>query len=184
MRILIVLFIGIVLSFQVLNAEEVILIHNTDGGYLSYNVDDISRVDFNEDVSMVVHHLGQQTEYPLDEISKITYNPDAAPERVAEPSQIESIPETFILHDAYPNPFNPSTTISYQLEDAGMISLAVFDINGRLIKSLVSGKQSGGAYTVEWKGNDNSGQMVSAGLYFYRLSVDNGSQTRKMLLLK
>ncbi|MCF7810325.1 T9SS type A sorting domain-containing protein [bacterium] len=184
MRFLIILFTGIVLSFPALNAEEVILIHDTEGGYVSYNIEDVSLIDFSDNDGLVVHHLDQETEYPLDEISKITYNPDAPPEHVAEPTNFESIPETFILHDAYPNPFNPSTTISYQLEDAGMVSLTVFDINGRLIKSLVSERQTSGAYTVEWKGNNNSGQTVTAGLYFYHLSVDNGSQTRKMLLLK
>jgi hypothetical protein len=173
-----------VLSFPALNAEEVILIHDTDGGYVSYNIEDISKLGFSENDGMVVHHLGQQTEYPLGEISKITYNPDPAPERVVEPTYNESLPETFILHNACPNPFNSSTTISYQLEDAGMVSLAVFDVNGRLIKPLVSEKQTAGCYTVEWKGKDNSGQTVTAGLYFYRLSVDEVSQTRKMLALK
>ncbi len=182
MKNLIVIFIGVLLSFPALNAEEVILIHDTDGGFESHNIDDISKIDFSENDTMIVHHLDQQTEYPLDEVSKITYDPDL--NWINEPAETITQPETFILYQAYPNPFNPSTTISYQLRAAGMVKLAVIDINGRIVKSLVSGRQTGGSYSFEWQGDNRSGQSVAAGIYFCSLSVDNVSQSRKMLLLK
>ena len=182
MRILIILFIGIALSFPALNAEEVILIHDTDGGYVSYNIEDISKLDFSENDDMIVHHLDRQTEYALDEVAKITYNPDW--NSVHESAETIVPPATFILHQAYPNPFNPSTNISYQLRADGIVKLAVTDVNGRIVKSLVSARQISGLYSYEWQGKNNSGQSVAAGLYFYRLSVDDVSQTRKMLLIK
>ncbi len=182
MKMLLLLLGSSLLLVPFLNAEEVIVIHDTEGGYVSYNIEDISKLDFSENDGMIVHHLDQQTEYALDEVAKITYNPDW--NSVHESAETIVPPATFILHQAYPNPFNPSTNISYQLRADGIVKLAVTDVNGRIVKSLVSARQISGLYSYEWQGKNNSGQSVAAGLYFYRLSVDDVSQTRKMLLIK
>ena len=97
-------------------------------------------------------------------------------------------PTSFELTQNYPNPFNPSTTIKYNVEQNGLVNLNVYDIMGRLVKTLVNdqyrvaGNTSG--YSVLWNGLDNNGQQVSAGLYIYRLQSGSLSTTNKMILLK
>jgi hypothetical protein len=94
----------------------------------------------------------------------------------------------FKLTQNYPNPFNPTTTIQYNVADEGLVSLQVYDITGRLVKTLVDnqfrnpGNEAG--YSVVWNGLDDRGQKVSAGLYIYRLQSGTMSMTNKMILLK
>jgi hypothetical protein len=84
-----------------------------------------------------------------------------------------------------PNPFNPLTRISFSVpEDAGSTRLDVFDISGRLVKTLVYGDGITGRLDTTWDGTDSYGRRVSSGTYFYRLSVDDATVTRKMILLK
>jgi hypothetical protein len=83
-----------------------------------------------------------------------------------------------------PNPFNPSTTISYHLPTAGEVSLVVYNVMGQEVKTLVDSYQAAGQHSVEWQGENGFGQRVSSGMYFYRLQVGNVSITRKMMLLK
>ena len=96
-------------------------------------------------------------------------------------------PTNVSLSQNYPNPFNPSTTISYNVEQSGHVSLNVYDVMGRLVKTLVSEyKQAGNTsgYQVVWDGIDNSGQQVSAGLYIYSLQTEVITMTEKMVLMK
>lgn len=96
----------------------------------------------------------------------------------------------FVLHQNYPNPFNPETAISYQLSAISNIELAVYNLLGQKIKTLVSETQQSGAHRVIWDGRDESGERVSSGVYLYRLravpKVQEGGfvQTLKMVLLK
>lgn len=102
--------------------------------------------------------------------------------------QGSALPKAFALGQNSPNPFNPSTTISYQIpEDAGAgarFSLNVYDIRGSLIKILADGFKAPGTYKAFWDGTNNHGQQVSSGVYFYRFSSDKYTSTRKMILLK
>lgn len=84
-----------------------------------------------------------------------------------------------------PNPFNPSTTISFELAAAARATLDVFDVNGRFIRRLVDARLASGTHQAPWDGADEHGRPVASGVYFYRLSVDGGVvATRKMALLK
>jgi hypothetical protein len=85
----------------------------------------------------------------------------------------------------YPNPFNPSTTLSFSLsEPTQTVSLEIYNLKGQLIKSLVSADLPAGRHTASWNGIDNNGQAVSSGIYFSRLHTPTFTQTRKMLLSK
>ena len=98
-----------------------------------------------------------------------------------------ALPKAFALAQNYPNPFNPSTTINYQIpEDAGNVSftLNVYDIRGRLVKTLAKGMKGSGFYSAFWDGSDSNGRQVSSGVYFYRFTSSKYSATRKMILLK
>ena len=97
------------------------------------------------------------------------------------PSQL---PEQFALHHNYPNPFNPSTTINYDLPENSYVRLTIYDITGKRIRTLVNQSQTSGNRTVVWDGRDNFGRTVSGGVYLYSIEAGSFRQTRKMLLLK
>jgi hypothetical protein len=89
-----------------------------------------------------------------------------------------------ILGPNYPNPFNPSTTIQYQLNSAAEVRLAVYNLKGQLVKTLVNGYESSGSHLVVWDGLDDRGLAAASGVYFYRLNAGGCLRTGKMLLLK
>lgn len=91
----------------------------------------------------------------------------------------------FRLEQNYPNPFNPSTMIKFSVPEFAKISLRIYDILGREVKTLVNGDlKTPGAYSVEWNGTDNYGSKVSSGIYFYSLESGSIKVTRKMMMLK
>ena len=94
------------------------------------------------------------------------------------------VPTSFMLYQNHPNPFNPTTTISYSLPEQSMVKLTVFDIQGREIRELQDAFKPAGHYKVQWNGLDQSDSPVSTGVYFCRLSAGSYSQTIKMVLLR
>ncbi len=95
------------------------------------------------------------------------------------------LPTRFAVGQNHPNPFNPSTTINFAVpENAGQVTLAIFDVSGRLVRTLESGSLGAGTYTREWDGRDDMGRAVSSGTYFYRLAGNEFSEARKMILLQ
>ena len=95
-----------------------------------------------------------------------------------------SIPGEFALHPNFPNPFNPTTMIAYDLPDASDVQLDIYDLMGRNINRVVNQYQSAGRHFVTWNANDFLGNQVSAGVYLYRLQAGNIIFTRKMVLMK
>ena len=93
------------------------------------------------------------------------------------------LPERFELGANYPNPFNPSTIIPYQLPSPTRVRLEVFNLLGQRVATLVDGEQPAGFHTAAWAATDASGQAVGAGVYLYRLSGDGAKITRRMLLI-
>ena len=88
------------------------------------------------------------------------------------------IPEEFHLYQNYPNPFNPATVIKYRINEDSFVQVKVYDILGRLVKTLVSIMQAAGEYSIEFNAED-----LSAGVYFYTFSANDFYQTKKMILL-
>jgi hypothetical protein len=95
-----------------------------------------------------------------------------------------SAPYAFNLSRNYPNPFNPSTTLSYQLPNTTNVSIAVYDLLGKEIQTLENGKKAAGSYKVTWDGTDNTGRQVSSGVYFCKMVTPEFSTIQKMMLLK
>ena len=93
-------------------------------------------------------------------------------------------PTDFQVGNAYPNPFNPSTTISYYLPYAASIKLVIHDIVGNVITNLVTEYEAQGYKLVQWNATNNEGQSVSAGVYFYSIEAGDFRQTKKIILLK
>jgi hypothetical protein len=88
------------------------------------------------------------------------------------------------LDRVYPNPFNPSIHLTYSLPADGRVRLHVFDVNGRLVRRLVSGEKQAGTHTAFWNAIDEKGAHVPSGVYFVKFQFGNASQTRKIVLLK
>jgi hypothetical protein len=105
-------------------------------------------------------------------------------EAVDVEDETADLPESFSLLQNYPNPFNASTTISYQLDDQSSVALAIYDLSGRKVNQLVNEIQPAGNHQVIWDGQDMDGQVVSTGVYFYRLEAEGQTSTKRMVLLK
>ena len=93
-------------------------------------------------------------------------------------------PTHFELGDNYPNPFNPSTSIDFTVPKEMFISIIIYDVNGRHIKTMINGILGGGHNSVIWDGSDRNGKRVSSGVYFYELRSENNTIAKKMILLK
>jgi hypothetical protein len=93
-------------------------------------------------------------------------------------------PSTTALHQNFPNPFNPTTTIAFALSEDTDVSLLVYDVGGAVVRRLVSSNLPAGNYTSSWDGTDDAGHRVASGIYFYRLTAGDFKSTRKMVLLK
>jgi len=97
---------------------------------------------------------------------------------------LDLTPEVFALHQNYPNPFNPTTQIKYDLPEDAMVSITIYDVMGRSIKSLVNTTQSAGYCSIQWDATNNYGESVSAGMYIYTIQTGDFRATKKMVLLK
>lgn len=102
----------------------------------------------------------------------------------SSPLQPQSAPKIFTLSSNYPNPFNPTTIIKYQIPEAAHVRLEIFNILGQKIKTLVNQKQRSDFYKIEWDGRNDSGKPVGSGLYFYHIEAESFKATKKMLLLR
>jgi hypothetical protein len=96
----------------------------------------------------------------------------------------DGIPDRFALHPAYPNPFNPETTIRYDVQNNSHILLTVHDLLGRTIATLLDGPRDAGSYTISWSGRDDSGASVPSGVYFVRMNTGSFTATQKLMLIR
>jgi flagellar hook assembly protein FlgD len=104
---------------------------------------------------------------------------------VAIEDQRVVIPSDYILEQNYPNPFNPETTIRFTLPLDKNVSVRVFDVSGRLVKTLVDNQlYTQGTYEVTWNGTSQDGTAVASGTYLYSLEYGNFRQSKTMILLK
>ena len=110
---------------------------------------------------------------------------------IDDPNYESTLPEKYWLYHNYPNPFNPATTISYDLKAWSRITLDVFDILGRNIMTLENGLKAPGRHHVQWFGKDTRGSQMSSGVYFYHLKVQDHitgketyTHTEKMMIVK
>ena len=99
----------------------------------------------------------------------------------AENSSI--IPTEFTIGN-YPNPFNPATTIRYDLPESGKVKIQIYDIMGSLVEELVNSKQSAGSHSVVWNGRNSHGVQTASGIYMYRVQFNEQIKTSKMILMK
>jgi hypothetical protein len=101
---------------------------------------------------------------------------------VDEPA--DNLPGEFVLYSPYPNPFNPTTTLQYDLPEDAQVKIMIYDLMGHEVRTLVNTHQISGFKSVVWNATNNTGQPVSAGLYLYTIEAGDFRQTKKMVLLK
>ena len=94
------------------------------------------------------------------------------------------LPDVYALHQNYPNPFNPFTTLRYDLPENAMVNITIYDMMGRVVKTMVNSEQEAGFKSIQWDGTNHAGATVSAGLYLYTIQAGSFHQTKKMILLK
>jgi len=95
-----------------------------------------------------------------------------------------TVPSQVILYQNVPNPFNPKTTIQYDIAQAGEVSLTIYDIAGRLVRQWTLSNQPAGSYHLIWDGTNSQGQAMSSGLYIYRLETPHHARSKTMMLLR
>ena len=95
-----------------------------------------------------------------------------------------STPEQFVLYPNYPNPFNPFTTIRYDLSKESFVDITIYDMLGNVVHNLVNANEFSGYKSIQWNAINNQGEPVSAGIYLCKIQAGDFRQTRKMILLK
>jgi hypothetical protein len=105
-------------------------------------------------------------------------------EQLSKDGNYKNMPSAFLLHDNYPNPFNPETNLEYDLARKALVNITIYDMLGNQVTNLISEVQSSGKKTIQWDATNNKGHTVSAGVYLYRVQADDFIQTKKMILIK
>ncbi len=98
--------------------------------------------------------------------------------------RLDAVPEDFSLAQNVPNPFNPATTISYEVPESGSVKLVVYNLLGQQVRTLVNDNIEAGFHTIVWDGADEFGRQVASGIYIYRMNSGDFKATKRMMFLK
>jgi hypothetical protein len=124
---------------------------------------------------------GRSVVIPVRDIQKLTF---AGGLSAVGNERLATVVRTFAILQNYPNPFNPSTTIEYELPAAGNVEIRIFNVNGQLVRTLVSDHRSPGRHAALWDGTNAFGVTVASGLYVYQVTYGHAILSKKMLLVK
>ena len=123
---------------------------------------------------------GGSISIPVRDIQKLTFSGITA----VGSEKWAIVMKTFTLLQNFPNPFNPSTTITFTIPEPGNVEVRIFNITGQLVKTLESTFRTSGTHVLVWDGRNDGGQAVASGAYLYQVDFDNSMLTQKMLLVK
>ncbi len=121
---------------------------------------------------------------PVNTSSPICCTTTAGAAAILPEPEPEKAPTATDLVAIVPNPFNPSTTIHYDVAAQGNVAIAIYDVSGRFVRELVNRSESAGSHSITWEGADSRGAPVASGIYFVKLSAGSVNRTMKMVLLK
>ena len=124
---------------------------------------------------------GTTQKIPIDEIKKLTFSNVVS---VEQSKLISQTLKSFTLLQNYPNPFNTSTTIEYQIPEAGNVKVSIFNIRGEVVKIIENGFKKKGNYKLSWNSQNHNGSLVASGIYFVQVKHDDKILTKKIMLLK
>lgn len=152
------------------------------GGDLGDKTDPLDEVRFTHlqlgDLAIEVHRQGAAMQVAVSQAGMLGADvPTAVLAGLASPAAFQLLPN-------YPNPFNPETTLRYQLPEAVQVQLRIYSALGQVVRTLVDGPQPAGVQQVAWDGRDEGGQEAASGIYLYRLEAGDRIQTRQMLLAR
>jgi photosystem II stability/assembly factor-like uncharacterized protein len=130
-----------------------------------------------------ISFIDEKRGFAVGEAGTILYTSNGGTTRIDEHDP--NTPVDFALEQNYPNPFNPSTAISYKLSAFSNVTLKIFDVLGREVKTLIDNeRQLVGRHSLLWDGTNRRGGRVGSGIYYYRLTTDKGTQTKKAVCLR
>jgi flagellar hook assembly protein FlgD len=147
---------------------------NQDG---QYNIAFLAAQDYTMKATKIHYQSVEDTVNPADEdVVDVTLN-----EMTVENDDVNSVVS---MLSNYPNPFNPTTTISYTIPANGKANLVIYNVRGQKVKTLVNEQQNAGSYTVQWDGKDKSDNDVASGVYMMKLTTSKSTQMKKIMLMK
>ncbi len=164
------------------NHEHAEMLTHFDGSSTRVLVlsDGRSELRFDSDAPLLLRHeAGTEPSLSSIEIADMFGNM-----LTAEFRKDEALPVSYSLGQNYPNPFNPNTVISFAIPGSESVELKIYNIRGQAVRTLIDGQMAPGRHTVQWDGRDDRGDAVSSGVYLYRISAGDFSESRKMTLLK
>ena len=135
------------------------------------------------ETTLWVHQNGESIPFEISAIEYIDFDLDSVLS-VEDMDNLSNVLKSFRLLANHPNPFNPSTNITYELSESGLVDIRVYDVMGHEITTLISEHQTAGSYQTQWNGEHSNGIKVAAGMYFYQLTFNGTAETKKMLLLR
>ncbi len=158
-------------------------VRQTNGHDWLYTLNDIERITYGGDELFVTTADGTDT-YALDAIVRIDFILDTTTVGVEGPGDRPIPLDPTYLFQNTPNPFWPHTRIVFDLPAAGRAELKIFDVSGRLIRTLLDEKRPAGPNSVRRDGRDETGRAVASGIYFYSLTAPGVDENRRMILVK
>jgi flagellar hook capping protein FlgD len=166
-----------ILSFSFLSAE-LLNIYTSQQNY-EFDLTEIINLSFSDE-SLQVETFEVIHTFMYDEILYMDF--DTTPTGTDQ-SEIPS-KFNFLLRQNYPNPFNPDTNISFALEEAGKVEIAIFNAKGQNIRTLVNGNYTAGEHVINWNGRSDQQKAMPSGVYYYRMNSNAQYINKKMILLK
>ncbi len=173
--------------------EESVLLHTNEQGKVELSGSNLTDciADNGLVATLSFKISGQNTELALKHMIarafdnsdiEIIDNPQDAPSGDDDPEII--IPATSFLGANYPNPFNPTTTIGFGLNESGNVKISVFNSRGQLVRTLVNGSMQAGMHNVVWNGMDDTNRPLGSGIYFIKMQTRNLEQTTRAIMVK
>lgn len=160
--------------------EPMLAIRQTDGESAIYAVSAIDQLVFEGDSLLVLRGTGPDG-YALASIARIAFLWGFS--GVTNPEDAAGLLKAMRLFQNQPNPFTPATRIGFELAQAGRVELAIYGVDGRLIRMLIDEQRAAGSQEVIWDGRDAEGQKMAGGVYFYKLTAPGIAESRRMILL-
>jgi len=142
----------------------------------------LDRFELPQRIDQIVFSGNLAGTFYLDDIRFVTAW--SKPVTAIEEEVVSGLPREFALDQNYPNPFNSGTVIRFALPNSEQIELAIYNLVGQKVATLVQGWRAAGSYTVKWDGRDDVGRGLASGIYLYRLATDKYTETRKLILLR
>jgi PKD repeat protein len=148
------------------------------------NIPDLDVIFGRDDLALLLGNVPNNTTITLVMKALTKASAGSLPIEASAPVKIKNTGPTAVSAFASPNPFNPATSVKYSLRKGGEVSVRIFSLDGRLVKTLVEGPAAAGTHEVLWDGRDNSGSSVRSGMYFVKTTSGGESAIFKLSLLK